>query len=203
MKLYSSLASPFARKVRVCARELGLAARIEEINIAVLPQQPNRELVKVNPLVKLPALVADDGLVLFDSPVICEYLDALAGGGRLFPPGGAARWTALRLQAVADGILDAGILCRYETVVRPKEFQWTGWIDGQKTKWHEGLDFLEREATSLHGEPTIGSITVACALGWLDFRWGEDDWRRGRPGLAAWHERFTVRPSMQETVPSA
>jgi glutathione S-transferase len=203
VKLYSSLASPFARKVRVCARELGLAARLEEINTAVLPQQPNRELMKVNPLIKLPALVADDGLVLFDSPVICEYLDALAGGGRLFPSGGAARWSALRLQALADGILDAAILCRYETVMRPQELRWSDWIDGQKTKWHEGLDFLEREAASLHGDPTIGSITAACALGWLDFRWGEDDWRQGRPGLAAWYERFAARASMQDTLPRA
>ena len=203
MKLFFNHASPFVRKVRVVARETGLDGKIEEIETAVSPVQDNASLAKANPLKKIPALVCDDGSTLFDSPVICEYLDSLHAGRKLFPAAGPARWTALRLQATGDGILDAGILCRYEMAFRPKEFQWDGWIAGQKTKWHGGLDLLEREAAALAGEPTIGGITVACALGWLDFRYGDDNWRAARPKLAAWYEKFAARPSMQATLPKA
>ncbi len=197
------MASPFVRKVRVFARETGLDRNIEEITTMVSPVQENARLAQANPLAKIPALVLDDATALFDSPVICEYLDSLHTGRKLFPAAGPARWTALRLQATGDGILDAGILCRYELAIRPREFQWTGWIAGQKTKWRGGLDLLEREANALDGDPTIGNITVACALGWLDFRYGDDDWRENRPKLARWHAKFSTRPSMQATVPSA
>ena len=203
MKLFFNHASPFVRKVRVFARETGLDKKIEEVATAVSPVTDNAQLAQANPLKKIPALVLDDGTALFDSPVICEYLDSLHGGKKLFPPAGPARWTALRLQATGDGILDAGILCRYEMAVRPKEFQWTDWVAGQKTKWHGGLDLLEREAATLEGEPTIGGVTVACALGWLDFRYGDDDWRKGRPKLKAWFDKFGARPSMQATMPKA
>jgi len=203
MKLYFNPASPFVRKVRVVARETGLDRKIEEISTAVSPVQPNADLGKANPLSKIPALVTDDGAALFDSPVICEYLDSLHSGRKLFPAAGPARWTALKLQAVGDGILDAGILCRYELVMRPKELHWQDWIAGQKAKWHAGLDLLEREAGSLDGELTIGGITVGCALGWLDFRWSDDDWRKGRPRLKQWYEKFAKRPAMQATMPHA
>src|SRR5882672_3909838 len=135
-------------------------------------------------------------------PVICEYLDSLHAGRKFFPATGPARWTALRLQATGDGILDAGVLCRYEMAIRPKEYQWEGWIAGQKTKWHGGLDLLEREVATLDGEPTIGGITVGCALGWLDFRYCDDDWRNKRPKLASWFEKFSARSSMKATMPS-
>lgn len=203
MKLFFNSASPYVRKVRVFAQETGLAGKIEEISTAVSPVQPNASLAAANPLAKIPALVLDDGSTLFDSPVICEYLDSLHAGRKLFPAAGPARWTALRLQAIADGILDAGVSCRYEMAVRPKEFQWAGWIEGQKKKWHGGLDELERDAGALDGEPTIGSIAVACALGWLDFRYNDDDWRKNRPNLARWYTKFLARPSMQATMPSA
>ncbi len=203
MKLFFNNASPYVRKVRVFARETGLDGKIEEVTTMVSPVQENPPLAQANPLKKIPALVLDDGSTLFDSPVICEYLDSLHNGRKLFPATGPARWTALRLQATGDGILDAGVLCRYEMAFRPKEFQWSGWIDGQKTKWHGGLDQLEREASTLDGEPTIGGITVACALGWLDFRYGDDDWRKNRSKLAAWYEKFLARPSMKATMPSA
>ena len=203
MKLFFNTASPFVRKVRVFARETGLDGKIEEIATVVSPVQENASLTKANPLAKIPALILDDGTTLFDSPVICEYLDSQHAGRKLFPATGPARWTALKLQATGDGILDAGILCRYETAVRPREFQWTGWIAGQKMKWHGGLDALEREAVALEGEPTIGTIAVGCTLGWLDFRYGDDKWRDKRPKLARWHEKFSARPSMQATVPSA
>lgn len=203
MKLYFNPASPFVRKVRVAARETGTHGKIEEIATAVSPVKVNTDLAGANPLVKIPTLVTDDGTALFDSPVICEYLDSLHAGRKLFPPPGAARWSALRLQAVADGILDAGILCRYESMLRPQELQWTDWIAGQKGKWHAGLDLLEQNAGELDGEPTIGSIAVGCALGWLDFRFGDDPWRSGRPRLTRWYETFSARPAMQATQPSA
>ncbi len=203
MKLFFNNASPFVRKVRVFARETGLDGKIEEITTMVSPVQENASLAQANPLKKIPALLLDDGTAVFDSPVICEYLDSLHAGRKLFPAAGPARWTALKLQATGDGILDAGILCRYEMAVRPKEFQWTGWVEGQETKWRGGLDLLEREAATLDGEPTIGNITVACALGWLDFRYGDDDWRKNRPALARWFEKFAAHPSMKATMPSA
>jgi glutathione S-transferase len=203
MKLYISPQSPFARKARVVARETGLAARIEEVLATVSPVKPNAEVGRSNPLMKVPTLVLDDGSALFDSPVICEYLDSLHAGRKLFPPVGDARWMALRFQAVGDGILDAGILTRYETILRPKELQWADWKSGQREKWHAGLDLLERDAAALAGEPTIGSITAACALGWLDFRYGDEDWRPSRPALARWYEGFAARPSMRATAPVA
>ena len=203
MKLFFNSASPYVRKVRVFAQEAGVAGKLEEISTAVSPVQPSASLTAANPLGKIPALVLDDGSTLFDSPVICEYLDSLHAGRKLFPAAGPARWTALRLQAIADGILDAGVSCRYEMAVRPKEFQWAGWIEGQKKKWHGGLDELERDAGALDGEPTIGNIAAACALGWLDFRYNDDDWRKNRPNLARWYTKFLARPSMQATMPSA
>lgn len=203
MKLYFNAASPFVRKVRVVARETGLDDKIEEIATAVSPVKANADLAQANPLVKIPTLVTDDGTVLFDSPVICEYLDSLHSGRKLFPPAGAARWSALRLQAAGDGILDAGILCRYELAMRPPELHWADWIAGQKNKWRAALDLLERDTPALGGEPTIGGITVGCAVGWLDFRFGEDDWRATRPRLARWFDQFSKRPSMQATVPHA
>ncbi|MET0680761.1 MAG: glutathione S-transferase N-terminal domain-containing protein, partial [Burkholderiales bacterium] len=181
MKLYISPQSPFARKARVVARETGLAARVEEVPATVSPVKANAEIGRANPLMKVPTLVLDDGSALFDSPVICEYLDSLHAGRKLFPPPGAARWAALKLQAVGDGILDAGILTRYETILRPQELRWADWKSGQREKWQAGLDLLERECAALAGEPTIGSITAGCALGWLDFRYGDDDWRPSRP----------------------
>ena len=203
MKLHYSPPSPFARKVRVFARETGLDQRIEEVATVVSPVKANTELAPANPLMKVPTLVLDDGTALFDSPVICEYLDSVHSGRKLFPPTGPARWTALRLQAAGDGILDAGILCRYEMVLRPKELNWRDWIEGQRGKWREGLDLLERSAGELEGEPTIGSITAACVLGWLDFRFPDDDWRGKRPKLARWYEKFSARPSMKATIPVA
>ncbi len=203
MKLYYNPASPFVRKARVLARETGLDKQIDEVMTMVSPVQANPDLAQANPLVKIPTLVTGDGTVLYDSPVICEYLDGLHSGRKFFPAAGAARWTALTLQATGDGILDAGILCRYEQVVRPKEFQWEVWIAGQTAKWHGGLDLLERHIEELAGEPTIGHITVGCAIGWLDFRYGDDHWRAKRPRLARWFDGFAKRPSMQATIPRA
>jgi glutathione S-transferase len=201
MKLWISPASPFARKPRIVAREAGLAARIEEIETAVSPVKANEALAPDNPLMKIPALRTDDGVVLYDSPVICEYLDSLHGEPKLFPAGGPARWSALRIQALGDGILDAGILRRYELLVRPEDLRWQAWLDGQKEKMERALDVANADAATFGPVFDIGQITIACAVGWLDFRFPDWNWRNGRPALTAWLERISARPSMQQTMP--
>jgi glutathione S-transferase len=203
MKLYFNAASPYVRKVRLLIREAGLESRVDEVQTAVSPVKANEDLALANPLMKIPTLVTDDGLALFDSPVICEYLDSLSGSRMLFPAPGPARWSALRQQAVADGILDAAILVRYEMAFRPKELHWPGWMDSQRLKWRQGLDFLEQDAGALGAEPTIGTLAVVATLGWLDFRYADDDWRVNRPNLAAWFASFSMRPSVLATQPSA
>jgi glutathione S-transferase len=199
MKLRHNSASPFVRKVMVCAHELGLAGKIELLDTTVSPVTTNAVLAGENPLMKIPALVTDDGEVLFDSPVICEYLDGLAGGGKLFPTG-KARWAALRQQALGDGILDALILCRYEIAARPEEMRFSGWTDGQMKKAHQGLGALENEDLS---GCTIGTITAGCTLGYLDFRFPNDGWRQRHPTLAEWHKSVEALPAMQATKPPA
>jgi glutathione S-transferase len=199
MKLYYSPTSPYVRKVSVTALETGLEANLERVPTNV--SAPDAALAAANPLAKVPALITDDGLVLFDSPVICEYLDSLHGGRRLFPDQDPERWQALRRQALADGLLDAAVLCRMETF-RPEARRWPEWTEQQWAKVTRALDVLEAEAASQPPEPpTIGDIAVGCALGWLDFRALAGDWRPGRPQLAAWYEVFAARPSMQATVP--
>jgi glutathione S-transferase len=201
MKLRHNPASPYVRKVMIAAHELGLAGRIELLSTAVSPVETNAALAAENPLMKIPALTTDDGEVLFDSPVICEYLDSLAGGGKIFPPAGTARWTALRQQALGDGILDALILCRYEVAARPEEKRHAAWTGGQMRKAHQGLAALERE--DLSGLRTIGAITAGCTLGYLDFRFPNDGWRERHAKLAAWYQEVERLPSMQATKPPA
>ncbi len=202
MKLRYSPTSPYVRKVMVVALETGLAERIERIATTVVPTKPNEEVARENPLVKVPALTTDEGLVLYDSPVICEYLDTQHSGAKLFPASGKARWLALRQQALGDGILDAAILGRYE-ILRPKEYQWQDWIDAQLRKVRGALAALEMEveAGELGGPLTIGHLTVGCALGYLDFRYASEDWRARQRRLAVWFDEFSKRRSMQLTVP--
>jgi glutathione S-transferase len=200
MKLRYSPTSPYVRKVMVLAIETGLEPKIEKVTTSVVPTKFNAEAARDNPLVKVPALVLDGGESLYDSPVICEYLDSLHGGPKMFPASGSARWTALRRQALADGILDAGILIRYESI-RPDQFKWPDWVDAQMTKVKTGLAALEAEAGKLGGVD-IGTITVGCALGYLDFRYDHLAWRNGHKKLAAWFEGFNARPSMKATVPA-
>ncbi len=201
MQLFFNPASPFVRKVRVAAHELGLAERIELTSVAPLPIRPVASLAQANPLGKIPCLRLDDGTTLYDSRVIAEYLDALGGSPRLFPPAGAARWTALRRQAQADGIMDAAVSVRYERAVRPPERQFPEWIGGQLTKVRQALDALEAEARLLRDGWTIGEIAIACALGYLDFRFPEENWRGERPALAEFFARANERASMQATAP--
>ena len=199
MQLHYNIASPFARKVLAVAIETGLDERIERVKRLMTPVAPDALLNADNPLGKIPCLVTDDGMALYDSPVICEYLDSLHHGARMFPSG-PARWTALRRQALADGIMDAAVLTRYETFLRPQEVRWDAWIDSQKQKFLRALDALEFEGESL-GVVDIGTLAIACALGYLDFRFPDEDWRAGRPRLAAWLEQFAQRPAIANTAP--
>jgi glutathione S-transferase len=200
MKLHYSAASPFVRKVMVCAHELGLADQVELVPTKVVPSEPNRDYARVTPLMKVPSLVLDNGLALFDSVVICEYLDERAGGGRLFPARGEARWRALRLHAAANGILDAAVLNRYETFLRPEALRWKAWSDGQLLKVDQGLDFLEQNVPEL-AAVDIGSITAGCALGYLDFRYADRNWSARHPKLAAWWGKAAKRAAFEKTVP--
>jgi glutathione S-transferase len=200
MKLYFAAASPYVRKVSITAIECGLADRITRVTTAVAPHTPNLDLEPRNPLVKVPALELDDGRVLYDSLVICEYLNAL-GKGSLFPAEGDARWDALRRHALADGILDAALLARYENVLRPEALRWPEWYEGQMRKVANALDAAERDAATLPGTFDIGQVTLACALGYLDFRYPTLPWRDGRPALAAWFLAAAKRPSVAQTMP--
>jgi glutathione S-transferase len=203
MKLRYAPTSPFVRKVIVTAMETGIIDRIEKVPSSVSPTKPNDEVARENPLVKIPALTTDTGLVLYDSPVICEYLDSLHDGPKLFPAAGEARWIALRQQALGDGIMEAAILARYESV-RPKEVLWADWIEAQLRKVRGALAALESETDKgeLRGPLTIGLVTIGCALGYLDFRFAGEQWRQRAPGLARWYADFAERAAMRQTVPA-
>ncbi|CAB3637777.1 glutathione S-transferase [Achromobacter pulmonis] len=201
MKIYFSPASPFVRKCMVIAHELGLADRIEKLPSAAGPVARDQTIIPDNPLGQVPTLITDDGQRLFDSRVICEYLNDL-GKGALFPAG-AARWHALTEQSLGDGMLGAALLARYETALRPEPLRWDGWYEGQMGKVRDGLALLEKTAASLEGRLDIGTITIGCALGYLDFRYPDFDWRAGHPAVAAWFKAFNQRPSMQATLPPA
>lgn len=201
MKLIYAPTSPFVRKVMAVAIELGLDGSIATEFNPASPLQRDPALTDHNPLGKIPALILDDGTVLFDSPVICEYLAATAGDTSLFPAAGPARWAALTQQALADGLLDAAIANRYETVPRPAELRWPDWTRAQLAKITGALDRIEALAPALPEASTIGTITFGCALGYLDFRYADLDWRAGRPQAAAWFAAFDARPSMAATRP--
>jgi glutathione S-transferase len=201
MKLHYNVASPFVRKVMAVAIETGLEDRLEPVTRMVTPVKPDANLARDNPLGKIPCLITEDGMALYDSRVICEYLDRLHDRPKMFPPDGPARWSALRRQAEGDGIMDAAVLIRYETFLRPEERRWPEWIEGQKQKFRRALDALETEAAAFGDTVDIGTINIGCALGYLDFRYGDEDWRGSRPRLAAWFARFSERPSMARTAP--
>ena len=198
MKLYYSTTSPYVRKVYVCAIELGLDEKLELI--FTNPWEKDDKLLADNPLSKVPTLITDDGVVLYDSPVICEYLDTVHGGGVLIPASGTEHWNELRLQALGDGILDAAVL-RFLERKRPNSQQSNQWDGIQQSAIQRALESLESKVNEWKADVTIGQIAVACALGYLDFRFAEDNWRQGQPGLTGWFETFAQRESMQATVP--
>ncbi len=201
MKLRYSPSSPFVRKVAVAAAETGLDARIERV-----PTNPmKREDVagSPNPLGKVPCLETDDGMTLYDSPVIVEYLDTLHDGPKLIPASGSARWDALRRQALADGILDAVVLSFVESLRKP-ERQSKGYIAHNRAAVARAVDALEKEARLLadpKGPPDIGAITVGVALDFVEMHFTDYDWRPAHPELAAWFAAFRERPAMVATRP--
>lgn len=204
MKLLYQTHSPYARKVLVMAREAGIAERLQVIHHETSPTQRNDEVFRVNPLGKVPVLILDDDTALFDSNVICEYLDGLHARTPFIPVETHARLRSLRLQALAQGLCEAGISVRHETVRRPERYRYPAMRDGQIGKLVASYDFLEREwagkpptATTSHAVD-IGQIALATALSWLAFR-ELPDFEQGRPHLSAWYRAFTQRPSMLAT----
>jgi glutathione S-transferase len=200
VKLRHSPNSPYVRKVVAFAIETGLRERIE-----LVPTDPwaaDTDLAEQNPLGKVPTLIADEeGMTLFGSTLICEYLDGLHDSPPLFPPSGRPRWLALRRVALADGILDAAVLRNVERNRRPEEKRWADWERRQANAVRRALDALEAEAGDLAPPATIDQIAVACALGYLDFRFAGEDWRTEHPNLAGWFADFAERPSLRETAP--
>ena len=197
MKLFYQTHSPYARKALVFAHEAGLAESLEVVPHETSPTLRNEEVFAQNPLGKVPVLVCPGGPTLFDSDVICAYLDTLHGGRRLIPADGDARWQALRLQAIAQGLADAGIAMRWETVRRPPQLRYPSLADGYAHKLISSYDWLEREldvASAIH----VGHVALATSLSWLEFR-ELPAFREGRPRLAAWFEEFDARPSMRAT----
>jgi len=202
MQLITADASPFVRKVRVLILELGLQDSVTLVDPgSVNPVVNNANVNAVNPLGMIPALELDDGDSLYDSAVICEYLNQLADGP-FFPSDSSRKFRTLRLQALGDGILDISVALRYQTALRPPELQWQEWIDNQIAKVERGLDALEAGCNQFEASPLIGEITVACALGYRDFRFADNDWRAGRPELTRWFEQMMQRDSLANTVPS-
>jgi len=203
MKLTFSPSSPFARKVRIAAIELGLIDRIEFVSTTVAPGQPNEEYSKINPVKKLPALILDNGEVIVDSYVISEYLDELAGGGKLIPASGPSRWKVKSDHSLLQGVLDSMLLCRYENIVRPEPLRWQAWSDDHWSRAWNGMAHFEQQAGMLSGPLTIAQIALVCVLGYADFRFADCGWRKAYPKLDAFHEKMLARPSVKVSLPPA
>jgi glutathione S-transferase len=203
MKLAYASLSPFVRKVTALAIECGLEDRIERV--ATDPWSDSDPLPKVNPLGKVPALQLEDGTLLTGSSLICQYLDSLSPKTRLVPADAKARWHDLALEALADGVLEAGVASVVERLRRPEPYRWPAWSERQTAKITRTLDRLEGEAKAgrLDGALTLGKLTTAIVFGYLDYRRSDLEWRKGRPTLAAWYETMQQRPSLLATVPKA
>jgi len=196
VRLFYSPTSPFVRKVMACAIARGIEGRIETIRSN--PHESPPDLLAANPLSKVPCLLADDGLALFDSPVICEFLDSVGDAPGLFPPAGPDRWRALKQQAWGDGILDAAVGRRGE-MAKPDEAARRAWMARQKAAIERALDQLEADPPG--GRLDIGTTALACALGYLDFRFAAEPWREARPRLASWFAAIAEAPALARTVP--
>lgn len=196
MKILFSPFSPYVRKCLSVAHELGLHSRLSLLPSNAHPVQRDRAIIADNPLGKVPTFYTDDGLVLFDSRVICEYLNTTAGG-TLIPAEGVARWQSLTLQALGDGILDAALIARYEDAVRPEALRWDTWRAAQLDKADTSLAYLDAHPERLDGALDIGQITIACALWYLSLRFPDFAWIERYPKVAAWYATFSNRPSQQ------
>jgi glutathione S-transferase len=199
MKLHWSPRSPFVRKVMIAVHELGLADRITCVRTVAATAKPHAALMQDNPLSKIPTLVLDDGTVLYDSAVICEYLDALDGVPKLIPAEPKARYAALRRQALGDGFLDMMVLLRDE---RMRQHPSNGHQASTVTRKAAVLKSLDSEAAALSAAPFgIGHIAIGCSLSYLDFRYADEDWRKDHPRIADWHAGFAARPLVRATEP--
>jgi glutathione S-transferase len=207
MRLLFTRFSPFSRKVLILVHERGLAQHIETVATEVGTHVPlstpvHDGLATANPLIKVPVLMTGDFGPIYDSRVICEFLDGLHDGARVFPADPSLRWPALRQQALADGMTEAALLLRFEDA-RPPEFNWSDWRAAQTRRIVQGLDALEAIAIWPDAPLTIGQISIAAALGYFDFRFEHLNWRSGRPRLDDWFAAFSARPSMQVTRPGS
>ena len=206
MKLFSSSATPFGRKVEVVAIEKGLIDGIEVVTASTSPTSPHEALSRTNPLIKIPTLITDDGRALYDSLVICDYFDTLRAP-KVIPEAGPKRWDVLTVHALASGMCEAAVSSRYEQALRPEALRWPDWIKGQMKKVDGGLDWLEANLTMVGDARAtnvdLAQVAVGCALDYLDFRFADIGWRKTRPRLAEWQAEFATRPSMQRTMPKA
>ncbi|MBM7062274.1 glutathione S-transferase N-terminal domain-containing protein [Pseudomonas sp. UL073] len=204
MTLFHNPASPFVRKIMVLLHETGQLGRVAIESVQLAPTQPSAAVNASNPAGKIPALRLADGGVLYDSRVIFDYLDQQHVGEPLIPRDGHARWRRLTLAALADAILDAAVLIRYESFLRPADKRWQDWLDGQQGKISRGLAELESNAVAeLASHFDVAAIGAACALGYLDLRQPELAWRAACPQLAAWYAEVSQRPSMTHSAPPA
>lgn len=200
MKLISSAASPFVRKARIALIETGLIDQTEVVEVATSPLASDPTILAANPLGKIPALVRDDGPALIDSRLIARYLDTKAGTG-LYPE--ARIWDVLQLEATAEGVTEAAIAIVYEKRFRDESLWSEDWIEAQWGKASRALDAInDRWMSHLSGPFDMSHVGVGCALGYIDFRMPERNWREGRDALAAWYASFEKRTSMVETAPA-
>ena len=197
MILRSGPASPFARKVRIVISLLGLTSKIDVRPVDL--EDPADSIRVQNPIGKIPVLVLEDGTAYYDSRVIVDYLDELAGGGRVIPKSGPARFETLRLQALCDGILDACLMLVYEGRYRPPEKAVQAWVDRQNDKITRSMTALEASPPKIDAVPDVGQIALACLLGYRDLRFA-GTWRKEYPNLVEWHDKFAAQvPSFEET----
>jgi glutathione S-transferase len=201
MKLTFSAASPFARKVRIAAIELGLIDKIEFMPATVVPGTPNDDYSRIHPLKKLPVLILDNGDIIVDSYVIVEYLDELAGGGRLIPASGPMRWNVKTEHSLLQGMLDSMLLCRYETMVRPEPLRWKAWSDDHWNRAWLGMARFEQQGDLMSRPFDIGMIGLTCVLGYADFRFADCGWRKAYPKLDAFYQKMLERPSVKVSMP--
>ena len=200
MKIFYSSASPYVRKVMIAADELGVVDRIERLPAAASPVNRDANIIEFNPLGQVPTFFTDDDQVLFDSRVICEYLNTTFNG-KLFGDQ-QNRWAILTDHSAADGILGASLLVRYELLARPEALHWQAWLDGQFGKVTTGLQYFENKAEQLDDRMDIVTITLACAFGYLDFRLDDYGWRKRFPKLSAWNDKFSNREIVAKTKPA-
>jgi glutathione S-transferase len=203
MQLFYAPQSPFSRKVRAAAIELGLGDRLDLVFAEVVPGRPNEAFARLNPLRKVPALITDAGETIYDSTVICEYLDALCGGGALIPREPPQRWRVLTNHALAQGMCESIILIRYETWLRPEPVRWPVWVDDHWGKIRTGLGWFEANAAELQEPVNLAHLALGCMLGYADFRWPDHGWRRQFPKVGAWFAGIEQRPSFAQTKPEA